>query len=186
MHRDPRARSISWRATTNIFRPRTAATQWRSGGSARLIPVPVPLLRALRASWAANRNRHRLCDNLQVDTPDAQLRGWYPRFVNEGCADAAASFLEFEQTREKEPRLACSPFARSVALTGLIRRNAIERGSLTSQSRSCIFCATPAAAGLAFVITTMSPPLHATSEPVSWPRTGLVRAPSLVALIVCG
>ena len=64
------------------------------GVSPRLLPVPVPLLRAMARAAGKGGMVERLCGSLQVDITRArEVLGWKPPFtVDEGLARVAAGF----------------------------------------------------------------------------------------------
>lgn len=64
------------------------------GVSPRLLPVPVPLLKAIASAAGKSGMLERLCGSLQLDTTKArEVLGWTPPLtVDEGLARAAAGF----------------------------------------------------------------------------------------------
>ncbi len=79
-------------STTDLLR-RTAAAL---GGSARLIPVPSPMVRAACRLLGRPDVAQRLCDSLQVDmSRTRELLGWSPPLrVNDALRQTARDFLE--------------------------------------------------------------------------------------------
>lgn len=77
-------------STSELLRRLAAAL----GRPARLVPVPVPLLRALGVALGKGALVQRLCDSLQVDTRAArELLGWRPPVsVDEALRVTAAAY----------------------------------------------------------------------------------------------
>ncbi len=87
-------------STSELLRRMAAAL----GRSARLFPVPVPLLRGAARLLGRTAMAQRLCDNLQVDTrATRELLGWHPPVsVDEGLRRAATAFLALEAGRHEQ------------------------------------------------------------------------------------
>jgi UDP-glucose 4-epimerase len=83
-------------STTALLR-RTAAAL---GRRARLVPVPVPILRAGGRLVGKRDATRRLCDSLQVDISRTRaLLGWTPpTAIDDGLLKMAENFLRHEHT----------------------------------------------------------------------------------------